>query len=670
MSGKAGNPPPAPARQQAATLFTAAVAAHRGGRREDAAALYRQVLALAPGQPAALLHLGILAAEAGDTDEATKLFDEAAARAPGDANVQNARGTMKARGGDLAGAAAAFRAALAVQPAALEVRRNLARALLDLGEAAAAAAEWRLICDAVPEEAAARASLGHALLDAGDLQGAEAALTAAIGGGAASAETHNALGAARWQQGRIVEAAAAFRAALALAPADATAHANRAGMLREQARLDEAINAYRTAVALAPDVASHTSNLLLAMEYLPRADAATLGQEHRSRAAALWPARPSPAPTDPDPSRRLRIGYVSGDFRDHSVARFIEPVLAAHNREIMEITAYSNVARPDAVTTRLAALVVRWRDIARLDDTTAAAQIRADRIDVLVDLSGHTAGGRPGLFALRPAPVTVTWLGYPDTTGLAIDARIVDAVTDPVDAAWHGSEAPLRLPGFLCYGPPSDAPPVAPSPLTTTGVPSFGSFNDLAKLNDGVVALWARLLARVPAARLVLKAWSLGDPAVAAATRARFAAQGIDPARIVTLGRVAAMADHLGQYARIDVALDPFPYNGTTTSCEALWMGVPVVTLAGSRHAGRVGASLLARIGRAEWTAGSEEAYLDIAAGLVADPAGLAAVRAGQRAAVAAAPLTDAPAFTRTLEAAYRSLWRRACARADRETAS
>ncbi|MSO81429.1 MAG: hypothetical protein EXQ97_07450 [Alphaproteobacteria bacterium] len=396
----------------------------------------------------------------------------------------------------------------------------------------------------------------------------------------------------------------------------------------------------------------------------------TLGQEHRSRAAPLCPARPSPAPVDPDPSRRLRIGYVSGDLLDHSVARFIEPVLAAYDRATVEVTAYANFARPDEVTTRLAALVARWRDVARLDDAAAPAQIRDDRIDVLVDLSGHTAGGSPGLFALLPSPVAITWFGYPDTTGLAIEARIVDALTNPVEAACRGSEAPLRLPGFLCYGQPSDAPPVAPSPLAASGVPSFGSFNDLAKLNDGVVALWARLLARVPVARLILKAWGLGDPTVVAATRARFAAQGIDPARIVALDRVAGMANHLGQYARIDVALDPFPSNGTTTRCEALWMGVPVVTLAGNRHAGSVGVSLLARIGRAEWTAGSEEAYLNIAAGLVADPARLAAIRVGLRATVAASPLTDAPAFTRTLEAAYRSLWRRACTWADRETAS
>ncbi|MGE0255926.1 MAG: tetratricopeptide repeat protein [Alphaproteobacteria bacterium] len=660
MSGKAGGPDAA--RQQAASLFAAAVAAHRDGRRDEAATLYRRVLALAPGQPSALLHLGILAAEAGDIAEATTLIGEAATGAPGDANVQSALGTLRARGGDLAGAVAAFRAALAIQPGAAEVRRNLAQALLDLGHAAEAVAEWRRVCATLPGDGAACAALGRALLAAGDPAGAEGALRDSLARGAGGADVHNALGSALWQQGRIVDAEAAFAAAAAAAPADATAHANRAGMLREQVRLDEAIVAYRTAVALAPAVPSHTSNLLLAMQYLPAATAESLGLEHRTRAAALWPPAARPAPADPDPARRLRIGYVSGDFRDHSVAWFLAPVLAAHDRTAVEVAAYASVAQPDAMTARLAGTVARWRDIARLDDEAAAAQVRADAIDILVDLSGHTAGGRPGLFARRPAPVAVTWLGYPDTTGLAaIDARIVDAVTDPPDAPWHGSEAPLRLPGFLCYGPPADAPDVAPPPMATAGAPVFGSFNDLAKLNDAVVALWARLLARVPAARLLLKAWGLGDPAVAAATRARFAAHGIAAERILTLARVPGTRAHLDQYARIDVALDPFSYNGTTTTCEALWMGVPVVTLAGARHAARVGASLLSRLGRPQWIAADEDAYVAIAAGLAADPRRLAAIRARLRPAMADAPLTAAGAFTRQLEAAYRALWRAAC---------
>jgi predicted O-linked N-acetylglucosamine transferase (SPINDLY family) len=299
-----------------------------------------------------------------------------------------------------------------------------------------------------------------------------------------------------------------------------------------------------------------------------------------------------------------------------------------------------------------------------LDDRALAALIRADAIDILVDLSGHTADNRLGVLALEPAPVQATWLGYPGSTGLAaIDWRISDAIADPAGVAETlSSERIWRLAdGFHCFRPPADAPPVGPAPCAG-GTVTFASFNTFAKLSPAALRLWAAILHAVPHARLLLKDNRPHDPATARGHRARFLAAGIDPARLDILPRAAGTAAHLAAYARVDVALDPFPYNGTTTTCEALWMGVPVITRAGDRHASRVGASLLHRVGLDDLVADADDAYLRAAVALAGDPARIAALRASLRERMRASPLCNAHGFARALEAAYRAMWRDWCA--------
>jgi predicted O-linked N-acetylglucosamine transferase (SPINDLY family) len=406
--------------------------------------------------------------------------------------------------------------------------------------------------------------------------------------------------------------------------------------------------------------------LLASINYSDRGSPAVLYEAHRAWGEVH--GRPLPQAdsyaNERNGERRLRVGYVSPDFRQHSVAYFLEPLLRSHDRNAIEVFCYAEVNWPDATTKRFQGLADHWVTTVGMSDEALVERIRRDRIDILVDLAGHTAKNRLPVFANKPAPVQVTWLGYPSTTGLAaIDYRLVDTVTDPeAEGGAFSCETLVRLPaGFLCYGPPQDAPAPAARPHLSIDTLTFGSFNNASKLSASTIEAWARLLVRLPAARLLLK----GKPFACAVTRASFLERllrsGVAKDRVELLGWLPDES-HLALYDRIDIALDPFPYNGTTTTCEALWMGVPVVTLRGDRHAGRVGASLLTQIGLTDLIADSVEAYVETAAALADDPARLAELGQSLRPRMAASPLCDATAFARKIEAAYRTMWQRWCA--------
>jgi len=358
----------------------------------------------------------------------------------------------------------------------------------------------------------------------------------------------------------------------------------------------------------------------------------------------------------------MNIGYLSPDFKRHSVACFIEPLLAAHDRSRFKIFGYSGVSNSDPVTERIKGLCEEWRDVSRLGDDWIADRTRADRIDILVDLAGHTGEGRPLLFAHKLAPVQVTWLGYPNTTGIAaIDYRLSDAVADPEGAAdrFH-VEKLVRLPGgFLCYAPAPEAPAVAELPLLGSGHVTFGCFNNLAKLTPAMVALWAQLLVALPGARLHLKSFGLAAESARRSLLQQFADRGIGAERLELAAPVESLAAHLAKYQGIDIALDVYPYNGVATTCEALWMGVPVITLAGPTHVSRVGASLLHSVGLAELVAGSAEEYLQKALELARNDDRLGALRRTMRDRLRASPLLDARRFAGALENAYREMWDR-----------
>ncbi len=357
---------------------------------------------------------------------------------------------------------------------------------------------------------------------------------------------------------------------------------------------------------------------------------------------------------------------MSPDFHLHATAFFLEPLLAAHDPAAVEVHCYSSTEQRDAMTERLRGLVHGWRDLRGVPTGDAAALIAKDRIDILVDCAGHTKNHRLGVLAMKPAPLQVTWLGYPHGTGLpTVDSRFTDEIADPPGMTEsHYVEELVRLPeGTFCYRAPDTAPEPSPGPLERGEGPVFGCFNNPHKIGPEVVRLWAEIVNAVPGSRLRLKARPFLDAAAADRMRARFAAAGLAGDRIEIEGR-RTFAEGFGLYATIDVALDPFPYHGTTSTCEALWMAVPVVTLPGRSCVSRVGPSLLSRVGQGDLVARDAAHYRDIAVGLVRDPARLADLRRTLRGRMASSPLSDGPRFARQLEAAYRDMWRRWCAAA------
>ncbi|MFM9995138.1 MAG: tetratricopeptide repeat protein [Phycisphaerales bacterium] len=465
-----------------------------------------------------------------------------------------------------------------------------------------------------------------------------------------------------------------YRRAAALTPGDAAVACNAAMLLLKTGRADEAAAALRAVLKDHPGHLEALDRLAHVLNYVEGADARDVFEVHAAYGRlleSLVPAMPPPAQTR-EPERRLRVGYLSPDFRAHSVASFIEPLLEQHDRAAFEVLCYSTGKGSDATTARLRSHAAAWRDVGAVDDGAAAERIRADRVDVLVELSGHTAGGRLGIMARRPAPVQATFIGYPHTTGLTrVDVRLVDAHTDPAGAPTdaRATERLIRVPGcFLCYRPPpmEDDPGVSPAPSAGGAPVTFGSFNHLPKVGPGLVALWSRVLLGVPRSRLVLKSINLVGGATRERLLGRFAAAGVDPRRVELLAGLPSRREHLGAYARVDVALDTFPYHGTTTTCEALWMGVPVVTLAGDVHASRVGVGLLKAADLAELIAGTPDGYVALAASWAGDPARLASLRGSLRERVRGSGLCDGPGYARRIETALRGAWRAWCADARR----
>lgn len=522
-----------------------------------------------------------------------------------------------------------------------------------------------------PSLAEAHCELGLALLDTGARAAAIESLRRAVSLDPRRAALHLALGTAQFRQALLDDAAASFRAALERDPASPEAHASLANVLLQQGEVEPAVAALERALSLAPDLYAARSNLLFALHYRDARSPDAVFEAHRTWArvhADPVSAHPVARPASRlDPDRPLRVGYVSADLRNHSVARFFEPLLTHRERRAFSVTCFSNVAREDDVTQRLRALSDAWIHVRGMSDEDLAARIASERIDVLVDLGGHSGDGRLLVFARRPAPVQVTYLGYPNTTGLSqMDARITDAWADPPgDADRLCSEALVRLPECAwCYTPGEDAAPMPDPPARRNGFVTFGSFNNYTKVGPEVLAAWARILLGTPGSRLLLKAKSLADATVARRVRATLRAAGIADDRVDVRGWEPGRGEHLRLFDALDVSLDTFPYHGTTTTCDALWMGVPVVVRAGQTHASRVGRSLLHAVGLDELVHSTVDAYVACATALARDIDRLTLLRRSLRGRMLASPLGDPRRFVPDYELALRALWRSHCARA------
>ena len=643
----------------------------RAGRLREAEKLYRDILRRDGGHPQALQLLGVIAGQSGHFAEAADLFAKALLRAPENAELHYNLAEARHRIDDPAGAWEAFARAIALGADFIEAREGCATVAREAATKTAgdpdAARLWRRRAAAefdkvglIYTRAVAGAKAEAAFREALRLDPENAAITCHYGD-------------LLVQIGRLTEAEPLYRRAVMLEPGLAHAHNNLGSLLKEIGQIAEAEASFRRALELNPLLPEALyalgSNKLMALNYRPDVSAEEVFRAHRDWGDALIARQSEPAPAfanTRDPDRVLRVGYVSPDFRQHSITYFLDSLLAQHDRTAVEVFGYAEVADPDAVSERLKSRVQHWRVTVGLDDAAFRRQVREDRIDILVDLAGHTARTRIAAFAVRPAPATVTWLGYPATTGLAtVDYRFTDAIADPPGLADRlHTETLVRLPeGFLCYNPPTDAPAVSPTPALAKGAVTFGSFNNLAKVTPEVIATWARLLQSVPGSRLLLKGWIFADAALRKRMIERFAALGVAAERIDLRPMIPGVAQHLRLYRDVDIGLDPFPYNGTTTTCEAFWMGVPVVTLVGDRHAARVGLSLLSRIGLAHLASPDMDSYVATAAALARDITALNELRLGLRERMRKSPLMDAPRFARDIETAYRTMWRAWCAR-------
>ena len=535
---------------------------------------------------------------------------------------------------------------------------------------------------------------GTAFLNAGAWQDATACFEAALQAAPHDFALLNNLGLCRANSGNLDEAAECFKQVLRLAPdsapalmnlgnielsranpEDAIVHyeaalarvsadpglVNNLGMAyRATAQVDAAIRCFRRALSIEPRFCDAHDNLLYCMQLLPEYGPEEVYAEHRRWAdihEAPLQARVPLYANDRDPRRRLRIGYVSPDFRRHAVAKFIEPVIAHHDHQRFQVNCYHNTNASDAVTVRIRQHADIWREVAHLSDDSLAALIRADGIDILVDLAGHTRGGRLLCFARKPAPLQLTYLGHGNTTGLrAMDFRITDAVADPPGFAdrFH-SERLLRLPrAQWCFRPDDDALPAGPLPALTSGHITFGSFNNLWKINDAVIAAWSRVLLRVAGSKLLI----IGIPGRSTRERfeAAFAGHGVDPSRLRLLAPVSD-ADFWSLRHEIDIALDPFPYNGVTSTCEALYAGTPMTTLAGTYGQSCTAASLLTAAGLGDLVARTEEEYVEINVRLASDLHNLSGLRASLRGRMQDSPLMDYRSLTLALEGLYRGIW-------------
>lgn len=641
------------------------------GQLDEAIASYQQALALRPAYPEALTNLGSATREKGRVEEAVALHRRAIALRPQYAEAHCNLGNALKDMGRLDEAIAAYQQAIALRANYADAHSNLANALLNSARVEDAIAAYRRAIAIKPDSPEILSNLGNALREIGQTEEAIAVHQRAIFLNPTLGEAHSNLSNALREDGQIDQAIAAAQQAIALKPGFAEAFGNLGFALTLNGQIEEALAAYRRAIELNPGNADAQSNYLMTLHYHPDFDAGAIAREH-----ARWEeqhARPLtkwivPHTNDRDPDRRLRIGYVSPDFHNHPVGRFLEPLLANHDRQSFEIFAYSQGSVADAITRRLRSGIDGWRDIAALSDSRLADLIRWDRIDILVDLTLHAARNRLLTFARKPAPIQVTWLAYPGSTGLkTVDYRLSDPYLDPVGIAESiYSERTFRLPdSYWCYLPHNTASDVGALPVLAKGRITFGCLNNFFKVSEPTLNAWVRILQAVPSSQLLLHA-----PRGSSRQRlqAQFQNAGIDPQRLQFTFRVP-LSDYFRLYDQIDIALDTFPFAGGTTTCDALWMGAPVVSLLGKTAMGRGGFSILSNIGLPELVASSVEDYIQLATTLSQDVPRLTELRANLRQKMQQSPLTDAPRFAHGIEAAYRQMWQRWCASPDQAVA-
>jgi protein O-GlcNAc transferase len=677
----------------------------KDGQPGKAVESYRRALEIKPDYAEAHCALGVALKELGQFDGAVASFKSALAINP---NLTEAHASLDVvaldifgKGNDLMGkgqledAVENYRRVLEIKHDNAEAHCNMGLALQGLGRLDQALASYNRALEIKPDLAEAHNNLGNTLKDSGQLQGALDSYRHALKIKPGFAMAYNGLGAVLIDLGQLEEAAENFRRALRVEPRLAEALNNLGLVLHDLGQLENALESYRHALKIKPDFAEAHNSLSVTLQNLGQFDSAEAGfrraleikpdyadaysnllfflnytakrspsyyldqaREYGRIVSAKVSARFTAWQCAAQP-QRLRVGLVSGDLRSHSVGYFLEGLLANIDPAHIELIAYPTQHKEDELTARIRPYFSAWKPLTGKSDEAAARLIHADGVHILFDLSGHTAHNRLPVFAWKPAPVQVTWLGLPATTGVAeMDYVLGDIHAIPAEYESHFSEKVWRMPETcLCLAIPASPVNVAPLPALSSGYVTFGSFNNLTKMNDAVVAVWSRLLDSVPGSRLLLKTKQLSDAAVCEQTLQRFAACGIAPERLILSGQLAFRDDHLDAYNKVDIALDTFPYPGVTTSVEALWMGVPVLSLQGDRFLSRTAGSIAVNAGLPDWIAADEDDYVDKAVRFAENLERLAALRASLRERVSASPLFDAKRFARNFEDALWGMW-------------
>lgn len=640
------------------------VALHAVGRLEDAAESYDRALAAKPDYPEALSNRGNVLTDLGRLDDAVASLEKALAIEPSYVKALNNLGNALRAQGKTAAAAETLEKALALEPGFAEAHCNLGAALHQLGRAEDAAESYRKALAFNPGFAEAMSNLGNVLNDLGRRDEAADYCRKAIALDPGFAKAHDILGTIERAGGRLDDAVDSHKKALALDPNDPEALSNLGSAYQDLGQLDEALESYEKAMAAAPDNAAIANNYLHTLLYVPGLSNTDLFAAFREKIADQRPSLPPPAPPPtPTVGDKLKIGYVSSDFHDHPVGRNILPILENHDHDRFEIFCYAQQTKQDDLTERFRGMADHWRVLNGLGDAEAARLIRDDGIHVMIYLGGHFDANRMMIATHRPAPVQAAMHGGATTALEEMDYWLTDAVLHPPEQGEDAegfTEELIRLPNFYSYPPLVDAPAVKPLPALDNGFVTFCSFNKPCKMNGEVLDLWAEIMRVVPDSRLMLKFKAhLEVPSLRESILAHFGGAGIAPERIELVSGMDGFGDHLGRYSGADIALDPFPFAGATTTYQALWMGVPVVSLMGERFISRAGGSISTHAGLGDLVAETPEDYVAIAAALANDPDRLQTLRESLRDRVAASPLCDGPVYAANVEDAYRAIWAR-----------
>ena len=637
------------------------------GNLEAAIESFRRSLALKPGFAETHSNLGNALKDQGQLEEAIACYGQALLLKPDYAEAYNNLGSALKAHGNLDAAVGSYRKAVSLKQDFVDAHNNLGNALMAQGKLEAAVVSFHQSLLIKPDFAEAHNNLGNTLKDQGKLDAAVESFQRALAFKPDFSEAHNNLGLALQKQGKTDEAIALYNQALSIKPDYAEAYNNLGLALQEQGKLDEAVDSYHKALALRPVYPKAHSNLLFTLSFYSKclpdtylAEARHYGNKVMAKVQpytswSVYPENKAERGMQP-----LRIGLVSGDFRTHPVGFFLEGILANLNPARVELVAYSMSPQEDELTARIRPCFAAWNIIVGLSDEAAARKIHDDGIHILIDLTGHTAGNRLPMFALKPAPVQVSWLGYFATTGLpTIDYLLADPVSVPESQREHFTETVWYLPETrLCFTPPTNRTglELTPLPAVQNGYITFGCFQNLTKVNDTVLTVWGRIFFALPEARLRLQSSQMNCSTAREYLQHRLSQVGIMPERVIMEGHVPR-EDYLAAYANVDINLDTFPYPGGTTTCEALWMGVPTLTLAGSTLLARQGASMLACVGLEDWIAIDEDDYVSRTLFHASDIDRLAQLRSGLRQKVLASPLFNAPRFALHLEDALQKMW-------------